>query len=68
MEPVYAQQGDTVDAICQRYYGYTRGITEDILKANPGLADIGPVLPIGHKVLLPIAKPQPIKTTVKLWD
>lgn len=68
MEAVFAQQGDTVDAICQRYYGYTSGITEEVLKVNPGLADLGPVLPIGQKILLPAFQPQQTKSTVKLWD
>lgn len=68
MEAVFAQQGDTVDTVCQRYYGYTSGITEEVLKANPGIADLGPVLPIGQRVLLPRYQPQQTQSTVKLWD
>lgn len=68
MDAVFAQQGDTVDALCQRHYGYTTGITEEVLKVNPGLADLGAVLPIGKKVLLPRFQPQQTKTTIKLWD
>ncbi|MBN0941677.1 tail protein X, partial [Pseudomonas aeruginosa] len=33
-----AQQGDTLDMICARYYGRTEGIFESVLAANPGLA------------------------------
>lgn len=68
MDTVLAQQGDTVDAICQRHYGYTAGITEKVLAVNPGLADLGPVIPTGHKVQLPHFQPQQTKTTIKLWD
>ena len=50
---VRAQQGDTVDAICQRVYGRTAGVTEAVLEANPGLADLGPVLPHGTVIDLP---------------
>lgn len=44
---VLAQQYDTVDAMCWRYYGRTDGVTEKVLAANPGLSAIGPVLPHG---------------------
>ncbi|STU59368.1 tail component protein [Klebsiella pneumoniae subsp. pneumoniae] len=32
-----AQQGDTLDMICARYYGRTEGVFESVLAANPGL-------------------------------
>lgn len=50
---VFAQQGDTVDALCWRYYGSTDGTVEAVLEANAGLADHGPVLPMGTVVYLP---------------
>lgn len=50
---VRAQQGDTVDSLCWRHYGTTRGMNELVLEANPGLAAMGAVLPIGHEVELP---------------
>lgn len=50
---VTALQGDTVDAICWRHYGRTDGTVEAVLEANAGLADYGPVLPIGTVVCLP---------------
>lgn len=34
---VRAHQYDTVDALCWRHYGRTQGVTEQVLKANPGL-------------------------------
>jgi phage tail protein X len=50
---VIAQQGDTVDALCWRYYGSTDGTVEAVLEANAGLANYGPVLPVGTVVRLP---------------
>ena len=32
----HAQQGDTVDEICQRYYGRTGQAVELVYAANPG--------------------------------
>lgn len=66
---VIANQGDTVDAICWRYYGRTAGVTEAVLEANPGLADLGPVLPHGTQITLPDAAPQAEqRQMVNLWD
>ncbi len=33
---VYALQGDTVDAICWRYYGRTQGVVEQVYSLNEG--------------------------------
>ncbi len=68
MDITHAQQGDTVDLICQRHYGRTAGVTEAVLAANPGLADVGPVLPIGTPVRLPPHTPNPTRPTLQLWD
>lgn len=65
---VRAMQGDTVSAICWRYFGRTQGIVEATLNANPGLADLGPILPHGHVIDLPDQPAQPEKKTVQLWD
>jgi len=66
---VYAQQGDTVDALCFRHYGRTRGVVEATLEMNAGLADLGPILPHGQAVDLPEApNDQPTISTVRLWD
>lgn len=62
-------QGDTLDLICWRYYGRTTGVLEQVLDSNRGLADLGPVLPLGTLVQLPA---QPVqagsKKIVQLWD
>jgi phage tail protein X len=67
MGQVRVQQGDTVDVLCWRYYGRTAGVTEALLLANPGLADIGPVLPHGHLVDLPEITIEAERKMVQLW-
>lgn len=65
---VYAHQGDTVDALCQRYYGKTQGVTEQVLLSNPGLADKGPILPHGCPVEMPDIIQATSVQTLQLWD
>lgn len=69
-QTVYAQQGDTVDAICWRMFGTTAGVVETVYEMNRGLAALGPVLPMGTPVVLP--DPQDVGTrvlsTIQLWD
>lgn len=65
---VRAQQGDTVDEICNRYYGRTQQVVELVYSANPGLAEYGPVLPHGCEVVLPDLPASPSAETVNLWD
>ena len=62
-------QGDTVDRICQRIYGKTAGVTEQVLAANPGLADLGAILPRGTLVTLPEQVTAAESTNLlQLWD
>ncbi len=61
-------QGDTVDRICQRVYGRTAGVTEQVLIANQGLADLGPMLPMGTLITLPEQAPQAESPMLQLWD
>jgi len=65
---VRSRQGDTVDAICWRIYGRTAGITEQVLAANKGLAELGPVLPIGTVITMPEQIAPAEKTMINLWD
>lgn len=66
---VLAQQGDTVDALVFRYFGRTQGLVEATLELNAGLADLGPVLPLGTAVELPEAPAdEPSKPLLQLWD
>lgn len=63
------KDGDAVDAICWRHYGEQSGAVEVVLEANPGLADIGPVLPAGIIIELPELPPAVQELpTVRLWD
>lgn len=65
---VRAQQGDTLDQLCHRHLGATAVVTEQALALNPGLAEIGPILPQGHLVTLPEAAPQPRQPEpINLW-
>jgi phage tail protein X len=64
-----ANQGETLDALCQRVLGRTAGVTEVALAANPGLSDLGPVLPNGTPVNLPdiVQAAQTETALVQLW-
>lgn len=69
MASTRAHQGDTIDAICWRFYGRTAGVVEQVLDANPGLANHGPVLPNGTLINMPEAATQPAqRQLVNLWD
>ncbi len=62
------RQGDTVDYIAWKHYGRTQETVESIFRANPELADQGPVLPPGLLVFLP-DNPEPDRQRViRLWD
>lgn len=64
-----AQQGDTVDAMCWRHYGMTEGMVELVLEHNPGLADVGVILPEGLVIEMPDApKPKTPTPLLKLWE
>jgi phage tail protein X len=65
---ITTRQGDTLDAICYRHYGYTQGCVEAVLEAHPGLAALGPLLPMGTLIDLPDFTPAAQTTqTVQLW-
>ncbi len=67
---VQAMQGDTLDALCWRYLGRTQGVVEATLELNPGLADAGPVLPVGTWVELALPANVASRSTgiINLWD
>jgi phage tail protein X len=63
------KQDEMVDAICHRYYGGSSGTTEAVLAANPGLADLSPILPLGTMITLPDIQTRTQQTKlVSLWD
>ncbi len=65
---VTALQGDSVDSLCWRHLGSSDAV-EAVLDANPGLAALGPILPMGTVITLPdattTAKQRPL---IQLWD
>ncbi|MNB71249.1 Phage Tail Protein X [compost metagenome] len=65
---IYAMQGDTLDAICARYYGRTQGVVETVLEANPGLAASGVIVPHGRAIEIPEIDSAAKAETVHLWD
>ncbi|MBB1200558.1 phage tail protein [Enterobacteriaceae bacterium 89] len=64
---VITQQGDTLDVLCARYYGRTRDVFEAVLIANPGLAELGPVLPYGTRIELPEVQASASVESINLW-
>jgi len=70
MPKIYVtQQNEMVDAICRRAYGDESGFVETLLGANPGLAALGPVLPIQTRIVLPdLPRSSPERQIVSLWD
>lgn len=69
MPTVRTHQGETLDALCYRVLGRTGGITEQALELNPGLAELGPILPHGTLVTLPEEQRAPaVVETVQLWS
>ncbi len=69
-DQVRARQGDTVDAICWRELGATRGVVEVVLELNRGLANLGPILPEGTPVTLPPRQSvaPAVVPLINLWD
>ncbi|WP_127960165.1 tail protein X [Serratia microhaemolytica] len=64
---VRAQQNDTVELLCWRYYGRTVGVTEVVLNANKGISD-NPLLQAGQRVYMPEIQSPTKRETVQLWD
>lgn len=64
-----SEPGDTVDKLVWRELRKGPAAVERVLDANPGLADLGTVLPNGTVVMIPTtagaAAAQPL---VQLWD
>lgn len=57
-EIVVTSEGVSVDLVVwQRYRRPMPRLLEQTLDINPGLAGLGPILPIGTRFKLPIAKP-----------
>ncbi|MDR6133056.1 phage tail protein X [Sphingomonas sp. SORGH_AS802] len=66
-----ARQGDTLDALLWRDAGLGPADLPAVLAANPGIAEAGPVLPIGTIVIVPATQAIPATATrplIQLWD
>jgi phage tail protein X len=70
MATVYrTSQGDTLDYVCWQFYGQQSGAVELVLAANPGLADLGVVMPIDTVLTLPdLPKPATEVQPIRLWS
>jgi len=65
----FAQDGETVDAICWRNLRRSAPAIEQVLRANPNLADHGLFLPRGTPVVFPAVVTAPVtKPTINLWN
>lgn len=64
-----ASEGDTVDLIAWRVYGTQEArVVEQLLDANPGVADLGVTLPAGTRLVLPDLNTAADLGGVRLWD
>jgi phage tail protein X len=66
----FALQGETLDALVWRVLGAGSGVVEQALELNRDLAALGPVLPEGMPVTLPLILTAQVqeREMVKLWD
>ena len=60
------QKGDILDYICWKHYG-TDEYIEEVLKANPSIAEYGYEFPAGVKIELPVIE-KADKVEIQLWD
>lgn len=68
-----SKDGDTVDYVVWKHYQQQNARTgprlvEQVIEANPGLAGVGPILPVGTRIKLPVIEVPDVKETVRLWD
>lgn len=67
MRTVQTIHGDTIDLICQRYFGKTGGVTEQVMALNPHLVSYDAVLPSQIAITLPDAPNRNQKQVIQLW-
>lgn len=61
------KDGDTLDWICWRHYGQ-HGALETVLEHNPGLAELGAILPRDVRIRLPDIPNASNGGEVSLWE
>ncbi|MBX8785235.1 tail protein X (plasmid) [Pseudochrobactrum algeriensis] len=57
--------------VWRRFKRQSMGFVERVLDMNPGLADIGPIIPVGTSIRFPIDAPElknKERNVVHLWD
>lgn len=65
----YAQAGETLDALVWRVLKKGASAVEQVLQANPNLADVGLFLPQGQPVSVPdVASAPAVKPMIQLWS
>lgn len=65
----HSKEGESLDEIVWRHYSAEiRGAVETVIEANPGVAALGPVLPLGTKVFLPAIEAPKEAESLRLWD
>lgn len=65
----HAEAGETLDALVWRILRKGPSAVEQVLLANPNLADHGLFLPRGLAVVLPVSTSAPAVTPlINLWD
>lgn len=67
MNIITANEGESLDAVCYRFYGSSNNL-ETVLKANPHIAELSERLPHGTTIKLPPLAPSAAITTINLWD
>ena len=62
------KDGDTLDYICWKHYGHTKGVVEKVLEVNRNLANQPAVLEAGIKIELPEVEEKTKNERIKLWQ
>ena len=58
-----------IDIICRKEYGDESGYVEQVLEANPGLAELPHKLPPGTVIRLPeLNRADATPSIISLWD
>nr|WP_252726588.1 tail protein X [Tritonibacter mobilis] len=64
-----SKEGETLDEIVWRHYDAgIRGAVEIVIEANRGIAALGPILPVGTRVLLPEIEEPKKAESLRLWN
>ncbi len=62
------KEGEMLDLICWKHYGFTDGVVELVLAENLGLAEYGSFLAAGLKIKLPVIQKPMQKSKLKVWE